>query len=115
MKYLVLLLLATSILSCKKKCASTISLADTQWDLYFKNNNTFNFFAKSLVRFNKNDSAYNYRNFDTIAGTWKQNNAFMEIDFANGDVYTGIIATSDSISGTLTASGNNGVWYAIKE
>jgi hypothetical protein len=104
--------------SCKKKCAdhtSTISLNETRWNLHYKNNTTFNFYAESELYFKQNQTVYNYRNFDTIAGNWNANARTVTLNFNNGDQFSGTAITSDSISGTLTAAGNNGVWYATRK
>ena len=108
--------LSLLLFSCKKKCTYIpVSLSETHWDLYFKNNSSFTFYATSLLYFKANDSIYNYRNFDTVSGTWNVNQDIVYIDFVNGDKYSGNIISDDSINGTLTASGNSGVWYAEKK
>ncbi len=108
------IVVASLLFSCKKNCHSVISLQETHWDLYFKNNSSFNFYATSDLYFKADKTAENYRNFDTVLGNWSQDNSAVSISFNTGDQYTGTIITNDSISGTLTASGNDGVWYAKK-
>lgn len=105
------------LFSCKKNCDnnSPNSLSETKWNLYFKNNNTFDFFAESDLYFKENKTIENYRNFDTVYGNWVANENTLTINFNNGDKYIGTLITNDSISGTLTAAGNNGVWYATKK
>src|SRR4051812_24846354 len=91
--------IAVVLISCKKENnAATTSLRETHWNLFYKNNNTFTFFAQSEIYFKSNDSAENDRNFDTIRGSWSQSNASVNIHFNNGDAYTGKVITSDSIS-----------------
>lgn len=103
-------------IACKKHTQepSGLPLGETNWNLHFKNNNTFTFFAESHLYFKSSKDVENFRSVDTIAGTWKSAGHEVTITFNNGDIYTGTAITSDSISGTLSASGNNGVWYAIK-
>lgn len=117
MKKAFILFLTLSIFSCKKGCIEgeqAFQLNETKWDLFFKNNNTFSFYAKSEIYFKENKTIENYRNFDTIYGTWTSTENNLSINFNNGDKYIGSLITSDSISGTLTSAGNNGVWYATK-
>lgn len=109
-----LLLAFTAFLSCKKCNDDTIGLTGSRWNLFFKNNSTFTFYAEAELNFKTNSSVENYRNFDTLTGNWLLENNTISIAFNNGDQYNGILITSDSISGTLTASGNNGFWYATK-
>ncbi|HOY41208.1 MAG TPA: hypothetical protein PK546_06260 [Chitinophagales bacterium] len=104
-------------ISCKKGCIEGeqgLPLENTNWNLYFKNNSTFTFFAESQLYFNANKEVVNYRSADTINGNWESSNSDVTLTFSNGDIYNGTAITSDSISGTLTASGNNGIWYATK-
>ena len=116
MKYVIIVSISMFFFSCKK-CKdnfSVVSLPETKWDLYYKNNSTFTFYAKSLIYFKENKSIDNYRNFDTVTGNWEVNENIVSINFDSGDKYSGEVFTDDSISGTLTASGYNGVWYAKK-
>lgn len=108
--------LILSVLSCKKKTEDDngLPLGETSWNLHFKNNSTFSFFAESNLYFKENKDVYNYRSADTISGTWKSTGNSVIITFDNGDIYNGAAVTSDSITGTLSASGNNGIWYATK-
>ena len=102
--------------SCKKNCDSNANeLNETHWNLYFKNNQTFNFYAESELYFIENKTIENYRNFYTIYGNWIVSGNTLSINFNNGDKYLGSLFTNDSISGTLTTVGNNGVWYATKK
>ncbi len=94
--------------------AASISLSETYWKLYYKNNTSFDFYAKSNLYFKQNNLVDNSRNFDTIPGTWSVNTNKVSINFNNGDKYTGTAITNDSMVGTLSASGNNGVWYATR-
>jgi hypothetical protein len=111
-------LFAAILFSCKKHNddnTSSIILNDTRWNLHYKNNNTFSFFAESELFFKQNKNIDNYRNFDTISGNWSATNNTITINFNNGDKYTGTAISNDSISGTLTASGSNGTWYAVRK
>ena len=116
MQRLFISLLVFTALSCKKNTQEDAGLAlgETNWNLHFKNNSTFNNYAESQLFFKADKNVQNYRNFDTISGTWKSTASNVTITFDNGDIYNGTAITSDSISGTLTASGNNGVWYATR-
>ncbi|HRH57844.1 MAG TPA: hypothetical protein PLS10_09335 [Chitinophagales bacterium] len=116
MQKLFIIFVILSVLSCKKKTEDItgLSLGETNWNLHFKNNNTFSFFAISHLYFKENKDVYNYRSADTISGKWKSSGSSVTITFNNGDIYNGSAVTSDSLTGTLTASGNNGVWYATK-
>ena len=117
MRKLFLLPFVIAAFSCKKKSDdNNLSvLNETHWKLYYKNNNTFSFYAASEIYFKENKSIDNYRNFDTLYGEWSENSNIVIIDFNNGDSYSGTLITNDSISGTLTATGSNGVWYATKK
>lgn len=116
MKYFYIACFSLFLFSCKKcKHPAVSSLRETQWDLYFKNNSSFTFYAHSTLYFRGDDSIFNYRNFDTVSGTWNENSNHVSIDFNNGDRYSGTILSTDSISGTLSASGNQGIWYAKKK
>ena len=116
MQRVFILFLVLSIFSCKKKAEDDngLPLGETNWNLHFKNNSTFSFYAESKLYFLIDSSVKNYRSADTISGTWKSKANTVTISFNNGDIYTGSAITADSIYGTLTASGNNGVWYATK-
>lgn len=103
------------VFSCKKNCVDKAQLNETHWNLYFKNNNTFNFYAEAELYFKEDKSAINYRNFDTIYGDWITKENTVTINFKSGEKYTGNIITNDSISGTLTTAGNSGIWYATKK
>lgn len=109
-------LLLLSVFSCKKKTDNNTGFpfGGTNWNLHFKNNPTFSFFAESELYFDSDTSVQNYRNVDTVSGSWKSTPTTVTIDFYNGDVYNGTVITNDSISGTLSASGNSGVWYATR-
>ncbi len=117
MQKLFILFLVLACFSCNKNVQEDLGLplGETKWNLYFKNNSTFSFFAQSQLHFNSNKSVKNYRNFDSLTGTWKSKTDIVTINFDNGDIYNGTAITIDSISGILTASGNNGIWYAIKQ
>lgn len=112
MKNILLLIIVSTLFSCKKD----INLSETHWTVYFKHNSTFNYYAVSEFYFKNNDSVYNYRNFDTIKGRWILNNKKLNIDFLNDDKYEGNVVSSDSISGALLLpSGDHGVWYAKRK
>ena len=113
-RYLLFFILSMFLFSCKKK-NSIASLRETHWNLFYRNNNTFTFYALSEIYFKANDSVENERNFDTLRGAWTQSEDNMAIYFDNGDEYTGKLITNDSLAGTLTASGNHGDWYAKKQ
>lgn len=116
MKYLFPIALSVFLLSCRKcKHAPVLSLQDSSWQLHFKNNSTFTFYAEAMLYFRADDSVFDYRNFDTLKGRWRQDQNQVYMNFNNGDAYSGTIQTADSLSGTLTASGNNGDWYALKK
>jgi uncharacterized protein (DUF2147 family) len=116
MQKVVILFLALSLFSCKKKSIETgYALGETNWTLYFKNNSSFSFYAVSQLSFYTDYKVKNFRSADTILGTWKTKNNAVSINFESGDVYTGTIFSDDSISGSLTASGSNGDWYAIRQ
>ena len=116
MRKLYFLSLILMFFSCKKNCDNNANeLNETHWNLYFKNNQTFNFFAESDLYFKENKSIENYRNFDTVYGSWNTSGNTLNINFNSGDKYVGSLITKDSISGTLTTAGNNGVWYATKK
>ena len=117
MRYLLLIICSVALLgACKKKRTTIADYSGTHWRLHFKNNSTFTFFAESELYFKDASNVDNYRNFDTLFGTWAvdQDNT-LSIQFNNGDRYTGTPAGTDSLSGTLTASGNNGLWNAGKQ
>ena len=117
MRKLFILSLLLAFFSCKKNednNAATIALSETHWNLHYKYNNTFNFFAVSNLYFKQNNTIDNYRNFDTISGAWSAIKDSVTLNFSNGEKYTGTAITDDSISGTLTAIGNTGVWYAVR-
>ena len=116
MQKLAITFLILSVLSCKKKTddVAGLALGETNWNLYFKNNSTFSFFAESHLYFKENKDVINYRSADTVSGKWKSIGSSVKITFDNGDIYNGSAVNSDSISGTLTASGNSGIWYATK-
>lgn len=116
MKKLIIPLLMLAALSCKKESADDTGLAlgETNWELHFKNNSSFTFFAVSQLYFKANRDVDNYRSADSVSGTWKSKSNTVIISFDNGDVYTGTAITPDSISGALSASGNNGIWYALR-
>src|SRR4051812_15374352 len=105
------------LFSCKKKCdnMNVISLSETNWDLYFKNNPAFTFFAKTHLYLKQDSTFDNYEAFDSTYGKWSQNNTDIKFNFDNGARYSGSIITADSLSGTLTVAGSNGVWYALKK
>ncbi|MFN8238543.1 MAG: hypothetical protein U0T77_10270 [Chitinophagales bacterium] len=117
MRYLLFIFCTILLLSaCKKKKTTVADFTGTHWRLHFKNNPTFSFFAESELFFKDATNVDNYRNFDTLYGTWAvddDNN--LSVKFDNGDLYTGTLITDDSLSGTLKASGNNGVWNARKQ
>lgn len=117
-KILVLLfcIIAIATISCKKKKneETSFSLKNTNWQLYYKSNNTFNFFALSHLSFKADYSVINYRNSDTLSGTWELDNSAVSVYYRNGDVYKGTLITTDSMSGTFTAFGSNGIWYAVR-
>ena len=117
MQKLFFIFMILSVLSCKKKTQDDIGLplGETNWALHFKNNSTFTYFAESYLYFKANKEVNNYRNADTVSGTWKSVSKNVTITFNNGDIYNGTAVTAESIAGTLTASGNNGTWYAIKQ
>lgn len=117
MRNLFILFFLFMIFSCKKNNDgqnTSFSLSETNWKLYYKQNTTFNFYALSKLYFKQNNTVDNYRNFDTISGTWTLNTKEVYFNLDNGDKFKGTAITNDSISGTLIASGNNGVWYAIR-
>ena len=114
-----LVLLAACLISfvaCKKeKNATGISLSNTNWELHFKNNSTFSFYAQSRLVFDGNNHVNNFRFSDTPSGTWNAVGDAVTLQFTNGDTYNGKAITADSLSGTLTAYGSSGLWYAIKK
>ncbi|HNM31641.1 MAG TPA: hypothetical protein PKM51_02730 [Chitinophagales bacterium] len=115
MRVLVISLLLLAMAACKKEKASQgLALNNTNWELHFKNNPSFSFFAKSQLVFDGNKRVSNFRFSDTLVGTWNTEGNAVTLQFTNGDTYKGKAITADSLSGTLTASGNSGVWYAIK-
>ncbi len=123
MKNIIYLIVAFSIviLSCEKNNSNNTTvinqypLSGTNWDLYYKSNSTFTFYALSKIDFKSDSTCLNYRNFDTLVGTWRQNNASLNISFSNGDKYNGTFYSIDSITGTTVVTGNNGLWYANKK
>ena len=110
------LLIILGAFSCKKNTDDNTGFpfSGTNWNLYFKNNNTFTFFAESELYFTSDTTVQNYRSSDTVSGRLKSTPTTVTINFEDGDVYNGTIITNDSISGTLSASGNSGVWYATR-
>lgn len=101
--------------SCKEENEEAdFPLGETNWQLYFKHNNTFSFFAESVLSFSDNNTVLNYRNADTVSGIWNTKGKTLTINFEDGDVYLGNIILDDSISGILSASNNNGIWYAVR-
>lgn len=116
MQKVVILFVVISLFSCKKESIETgYPLGGSSWTLYFKNNPTFTFYAESQLYFAADNKVINNRNADTLTGFWETKNNAVTIQFDNDDVYLGTIFTNDSIAGTLTASGNNGNWYAIRQ
>jgi hypothetical protein len=117
MRYVYLILCSVVLLgACKKKKIQVTDYTGTHWRLFFKNNPTFSFFAESKLYFKDEANVDNYRNFDTLYGQWVvDDDNTLTIHFTNGDQYIGTVISSDSLSGTLKASGNNGVWSAKKE
>lgn len=111
----VFILFLSIFISCKKCKENSISLTNSRWDLFFKNNSTFTFYAESELYFITSNSVLNYRNFDTLSGNWILDNNKLSIEFNNDDQYTSDYISQDSLSGTLKASGNNGVWYAKRK
>mgnify|MGYP000849539508 FL=1 len=113
MKKLILVILIASNFSCKKNC---VDLNDTHWTLFYKHNSTFNYYAESDLYFKNDNSIENYRNFDTILGTWMSDKKKLKIQFNNDDEYEGTIVSSDSMAGTLILPhGDHGVWYAKRK
>jgi len=116
MRILIASLVLLSIISCKKeKKENGLLLSNSSWNLYFKHNSTFNFYAQSHLYFDSDKKVTNFRNADTLHGEWESKGNNLSIIFNNGDKYNGNAITPDSLSGTLIASGNNGVWYAIRK
>lgn len=116
MRVLVISLLLLAMASCKKEKASQgLALNNTNWELHFKNNSTFSFYAQSRLIFDENKRVSNFRFSDTLVGAWISEENTVTLQFTNGDTYKGKAITSDSLSGTLTAYGSSGVWYAIKK
>ncbi len=115
MRLLFMSIILLSLISCKKETTTTgISLSNTNWELHFKNNSTFSFYAQSRLIFDENNHVNNFRFSDTLTGVWNSEGNSVILQFSNGDIYKGKAITVDSLSGTLTASGNSGIWYAIK-
>lgn len=117
MRNLFILICILSIISCKKNKNNNLAftLNETNWNLFFKTNTTFDFYAKSSLYFRQDNTVDNYRNFDTLSSTWTLDANTVAFNFSNGEKYIGTVITIDSIAGTLTSSGNNGVWYAIRK
>ncbi len=116
MRVLFISVIILSLISCKKeKNAKGISLSNTNWELHFKNNSTFSFYAQSRLVFDGNNHVNNFRFSDTLSGTWNAVGDAVTLQFTNGDTYNGKAITADSLSGTLTAYGSSGLWYAIKK
>lgn len=116
MQRVFILFLVIGIFSCKKKAdvVNGYPLSGTNWNLHFRNSPIFSFYAQSALSFNSDSSVQNFRSSDTVSGKWKTKSNDVTINFNNGDIYTGTVITDDSLAGTLTASGNNGDWYAIR-
>ncbi|MFN8283587.1 MAG: hypothetical protein U0U67_10260 [Chitinophagales bacterium] len=112
MKNIVLLLFVFLLFSCKKD----INLSETHWTLYYQYNSTFNFYAESDLYFKQNYDLENYRNFDTVSGTWYVNKKNVNFYFVNDDRYEGKIINADSMTGTLLLPhGDHGVWHAKRK
>lgn len=116
-KYPILLLFTVSFFSCKKNCAkiNDENISETHWDLFYKYNSTFTFFAQSKLYFKSDNTVQNFRSADTTEGSWSQNNSAIELKFTNGEQLNGFLINTDSLSGTSKVAGNTGVWYAIKK
>lgn len=116
MRTLLASLVIVSVLSCKKETPDNgLAFSNTNWNLYFKHNSSFTFYAQSRLAFDANKGVTNFRFSDTLTGDWTSMGNAVTINFSNGDTYKGTAITADSLSGTLTASGSEGVWYATKQ
>ncbi len=112
MKNILLMLLFFTLFSCKK----SVNLSETRWTLYYKNNPTFNFYAKSEIYLKSNNTIENYRNFDTIYGTWTHIKENVTFQFINDAKFEGNLIASDSMKGTLLLpSGDRGDWSAKRK